>query len=75
MLKREAREILGLEEDPDLALVSRQTFDICELLLELHDRGEMKTDFAPVSRDCRVSRARASSRGTGWASPRSSCWR
>ena len=36
MLKREAREILGLENDPDLALVSRQTFDICELLLELH---------------------------------------
>ena len=48
MLKREAREILGLEKDPDLALVSRQTYDICELLLELHDRGEMKTDFQPV---------------------------
>ena len=48
MLKREAREILGLEDDRDLALVSRQTYDICELLLELHDRGEMKTDFQPV---------------------------
>jgi glycerol-3-phosphate dehydrogenase subunit C len=48
MLKREAREILGLEDDPDLALVSRQTYDICELLLELHDRGELKTDFQPV---------------------------
>jgi glycerol-3-phosphate dehydrogenase subunit C len=48
MLKREAREILGLEADPDLALVSRQTYDICELLLELHDRGELKTDFQPV---------------------------
>jgi glycerol-3-phosphate dehydrogenase subunit C len=48
MLKREAREILGLESDPDLALVSRQTYDICELLLELHDHGELQTDFQPV---------------------------
>ncbi len=48
MLKREAREILGLEDDPDLAVVSRQTYDICELLLELHHRGELKTDFQPV---------------------------
>jgi glycerol-3-phosphate dehydrogenase subunit C len=45
MLKREAREILGLEDDPDLKLVSESTYDVCELLLELHDRGEMKTDF------------------------------
>jgi glycerol-3-phosphate dehydrogenase subunit C len=49
MLKREGREILGLEDDPDLELVSERTYDICELLLELHDRGELKTDFAPVS--------------------------
>jgi glycerol-3-phosphate dehydrogenase subunit C len=48
MLKREAREILGLEHDPDLALVSRQTYDICELLLELHASGALETDFAPV---------------------------
>jgi glycerol-3-phosphate dehydrogenase subunit C len=48
MLKREAREILDLEDDPDLELVSRRTYDICELLLELHDRGELKTDFQPV---------------------------
>jgi glycerol-3-phosphate dehydrogenase subunit C len=48
MLKREAREILGLQDDPDLALVSRQTYDICELLLELHARGELRTDFQPV---------------------------
>jgi glycerol-3-phosphate dehydrogenase subunit C len=48
MLKREAREILGLEDDPDLALVSRQTYDICELLLDLHDRGELKTAFQSV---------------------------
>jgi glycerol-3-phosphate dehydrogenase subunit C len=49
MLKREAREILGLEDDPDLALVSRQTYDICELLLEMHGRGELRTDFQPVN--------------------------
>ena len=49
MLKREAREILGLEDDPDLKRVSERTYDICELLLELHDRGELKTDFQPVN--------------------------
>ena len=48
MLKREAREILGLEDDPDLKLVSESTYDICELLLELHHRGELKTDFRPL---------------------------
>ena len=49
MLKREAREILDLEDDPDLRLVSERTYDICELLLELHDRGELRTDFRPVN--------------------------
>ncbi len=48
MLKREGREVLGLEDDPDLELVSRQTYDICELLLEQHDRGQLRTDFQPV---------------------------
>jgi len=48
MLKREAREILGLEDDPALKLVSERTYDICELLLELHDRGELRTDFQAV---------------------------
>ena len=48
MLKREAREILGLEHDPDLALVSRQTYDVCELLFEAHDRGELALDFQPL---------------------------
>jgi glycerol-3-phosphate dehydrogenase subunit C len=48
MLKREAREILELEDDPDLKLVSENTYDICELLLDLHDRGEFKTDFKPL---------------------------
>jgi glycerol-3-phosphate dehydrogenase subunit C len=49
MLKREAREILGLEADRDLERVSQRTYDICELLLELHDRGELRTDFGPVN--------------------------
>ncbi len=49
MLKREAKEILGLEGDPDLELVSRQTYDICELLLGMHHAGELKTDFEPVN--------------------------
>ena len=48
MLKREAREILGLEDDPTLKHVSERTWDICELLLDLHDRGELRTDFQPV---------------------------
>jgi glycerol-3-phosphate dehydrogenase subunit C len=48
MLKREAREILGLADDPDLKLVSERTYDVCELLLELHDRGELKTEMRPV---------------------------
>jgi len=49
MLKREAREILDLEDDPDLKLVSERTYDICELLLDLYDRGELRTDFQPVT--------------------------
>jgi len=48
MLKREAREILGLEHDPDLAIVADHVYDICELLLEQHDRGELALDFQPV---------------------------
>jgi glycerol-3-phosphate dehydrogenase subunit C len=48
MLKREAREILGIEDDPALKLVSERTYDVCELLLELHHQGELRTDFKPV---------------------------
>jgi glycerol-3-phosphate dehydrogenase subunit C len=44
MLKREAREILGVE-DPELRTVSEHVYDICEYLLMLHDRGELRTDF------------------------------
>jgi glycerol-3-phosphate dehydrogenase subunit C len=48
MLKREAREILGIEDDSALKLVSERTYDVCELLLELHHQGELRTDFKPV---------------------------
>ncbi len=44
MLKREALEILEVD-DEDLRLVSERTFDICEFLLDLHARGELRTDF------------------------------
>ena len=57
-----------------LKRVSERTYDICELLLELHDRGELKTDFQPVDETSPTTR-RASSRATGSASRRSSCWR
>ncbi len=49
MLKREAREILSLEDDPVLKRVSERTYDICELLLEMHDRDELRVDFEPVN--------------------------
>ena len=44
MLKREAHEILGIDDD-DLKTVSRSMFDLCEFLLRLHDRGALRTDF------------------------------
>lgn len=47
MLKREAHEILGLGGE-DLHAVSGAMFDICEYLLLLHERGELKTDFRPL---------------------------
>ena len=47
MLKREAHEILGVE-DEDLQVVSQATYDLCEFLLALHDEGELRTDFRPL---------------------------
>jgi glycerol-3-phosphate dehydrogenase subunit C len=47
MLKREAREILGVE-DEDVRVVSEATFDLCELLLLQHERSELRTDFRPL---------------------------
>ncbi len=48
MMKREAREIIGLDDDPDVRVVSEHTYDICEFLLDLHERGELRTDFVGV---------------------------
>jgi glycerol-3-phosphate dehydrogenase subunit C len=47
MLKREAHEILGMSND-DLEVVSSRMYDICEFLADLHDRGELETDFEPL---------------------------
>jgi glycerol-3-phosphate dehydrogenase subunit C len=48
MLKREAREILDVE-DEDLHVVSEAMFDLCEFLLLLHEDGELRTDFKPLA--------------------------
>jgi glycerol-3-phosphate dehydrogenase subunit C len=48
MLKREAREILGVE-DEDARVVSEAMFDLCEFLLLLHEDGELRTDFQPLA--------------------------
>ena len=48
MVKREAREILGLDEDPDVRVVSEHTFDICEFLLDLHEQGRLDTSFGAL---------------------------
>jgi glycerol-3-phosphate dehydrogenase subunit C len=47
MLKREAREILELD-DPEVELVSQRVFDVCEYLSSLHDRGALDTGFGPL---------------------------
>jgi len=47
MLKREAREILGVE-DEDLSVVGDQTYDICEFLADLDAAGQLRTDFRAV---------------------------
>jgi glycerol-3-phosphate dehydrogenase subunit C len=47
MLKREAIEILGID-DEDLRIVSEHTYDICEFLADLAADGRLRTDFLPV---------------------------
>jgi len=49
MLKREALEILGMGDDAELRAVSERVYDICEYLLAMHERGELRTDFRPVA--------------------------
>ncbi|MGH2417042.1 MAG: anaerobic glycerol-3-phosphate dehydrogenase subunit C [Candidatus Limnocylindria bacterium] len=46
-LKAEYREMLDLSDD-DASAVADATWDICELLVDLHDRGKLDSDFAPV---------------------------
>ena len=43
MVKHEAREILGIQ-DEELTQVSRRIWDISEFLLDLYDRGELDLD-------------------------------
>ncbi len=44
-LKEEAPELLGIHS-ADARLLTAHTWDICEFLRDLHERGELRTDFA-----------------------------
>ena len=57
MLKREALEILGMGDDPELRVVSGRVFDICEYLLAMHERGELQDGLPPRARDRHLPRA------------------
>jgi glycerol-3-phosphate dehydrogenase subunit C len=46
-LKSDYQHILDIDTE-EARLVSRQTYDICEFLLELADAGQLKTDFKPI---------------------------
>jgi glycerol-3-phosphate dehydrogenase subunit C len=48
-LKAEYREMLDLDDD-DARVVAEATWDICELLLDLHDRGHLDTSFGRLER-------------------------
>lgn len=47
MLKHEAHEIMGVSDDK-LKDVGTRIRDIMEFLLDLHEAGELPTDFAPI---------------------------
>jgi glycerol-3-phosphate dehydrogenase subunit C len=49
-LKAEWHEMLDLH-DEDAQAVSHATWDICELLADLHDDGKLDTRLAPMERD------------------------
>ena len=49
-LKAEYREMLDLD-DADARVVATATWDICELLVAMHDRGELDTHFGPMNID------------------------
>jgi glycerol-3-phosphate dehydrogenase subunit C len=67
MLKREAHEILGIEDD-DLALVGEHLFDVCEFLRDLHEEGRLDADFQPL-RLCVPYHAPCQLRGHGIGKP------
>jgi glycerol-3-phosphate dehydrogenase subunit C len=46
-LKAKYRELLAME-DADTTAVSRAVYDICELLVDMHDRGELRTGFGEL---------------------------
>jgi glycerol-3-phosphate dehydrogenase subunit C len=48
-LKAEYREMLDLDDD-NARVVAEATWDICELLLELHDQGRLDTSFGRLER-------------------------
>jgi glycerol-3-phosphate dehydrogenase subunit C len=47
-LKAEYREMLDLVDD-DARVVADATWDICELLVDLHDRGELDIDLGAIN--------------------------
>ncbi|HEX5827956.1 MAG TPA: anaerobic glycerol-3-phosphate dehydrogenase subunit C [Candidatus Limnocylindrales bacterium] len=49
-LKAEYEEMLDLHDD-DTKVVAQATWDICELLLDLHDHGRLNTDFGALDED------------------------
>ena len=49
-LKAEYHEMLDLDDD-DARAVAEATWDICELLVDLHDAGRLDTRLAPMARD------------------------
>jgi glycerol-3-phosphate dehydrogenase subunit C len=46
-LKSDYRHILDIDT-ADARIVSQQSYDICEFLLDLADAGQLKTDFQPI---------------------------
>ena len=54
---RGARDPRRSRTIPTSKLVSERTYDICELLLELHDRGELQDRLQAGRRDDRLPRA------------------
>jgi FAD/FMN-containing dehydrogenase/Fe-S oxidoreductase len=42
-------DYLDLMDDPDAQTVAEHTFELTHFLWELHERGELRTDFQPIS--------------------------